>query len=104
MQSGAIAVLQNQVTVAEGWHGSSSFQVGSTLAATTYTPSVSTITLAADQYLQGVQTIEGDVNLVGSNILSGVSIFGVSGTATGGGGGSSWDGGTTFYQCASFVP
>lgn len=49
-------------------------------SATTYTPTTSDQTIAANQYLSGAQTIEGDANLVASNILSGVSIFGVSGT------------------------
>lgn len=48
-------------------------------AAATYTPGTSDQTIAANQYLSGAQTIEGDANLVASNILSGVSIFGVTG-------------------------
>lgn len=50
-------------------------------AAATYIPKVNTQTIAAGQYLSGVQTIKGDANLVGANIVSGKSIFGVSGTA-----------------------
>ena len=49
-------------------------------AAATYTPGTSDQTIAADQYLEGAQTIKGDVNLVAGNILSGVAIFGVTGT------------------------
>ena len=48
--------------------------------ATTYTPTTSDQTIAANLYLTGAQTIKGDANLVASNILSGVSIFGVAGT------------------------
>ena len=51
-------------------------------AAATYTPSTSNQTIASGQYLNGVQTIKGDSNLVASNIKSGVSIFGVSGSYT----------------------
>jgi hypothetical protein len=52
----------------------------STKAAATYTPTTSDQTIAADQYLTGVQTIKGDANLVAANILKDVSIFGVVGT------------------------
>lgn len=51
-----------------------------TKAAATITPGTSNQTIAAGTYLTGAQTISGDANLVGSNILSNVSIFGVSGT------------------------
>ena len=51
-------------------------------AAATYTPGTANQTIAAGQYLSGTQTIKGDANLVAGNILSGKSIFGVSGTAT----------------------
>lgn len=46
----------------------------------TYTPTTVAQTIAADQYLTGTQTIEGDSNLVSGNIKEGVSIFGVKGT------------------------
>lgn len=53
-----------------------------TQAAQTITPSTSDTTIAAGQFLTGAQTIKGDANLVGSNIKSGVSIFGVAGSLT----------------------
>lgn len=56
----------------------------STKSATTYTPSTSNQTISSGYYLTGTQTIQGDSNLVASNIKSGVSIFGVSGSYVGG--------------------
>ena len=55
-----------------------------TKQATTYTPSTSNQILSAGTYCTGAQTIKGDSNLVASNIKSGVSIFGVSGSYSGG--------------------
>ena len=49
-------------------------------AAATYTPGTSDQTISSGQYLSGDQTIEGDANLVGGNILKDVEIFGVTGT------------------------
>ena len=46
----------------------------------TYTPSTSTQTITAGKYLSGNQTISGDSDLIASNILSGKSIFDVTGT------------------------
>ena len=48
-------------------------------AAATYTPGTSDQTIQAGQYLAGAQTISGDANLVSSNILKNVTIFGVTG-------------------------
>ena len=56
-----------------------------TKSATIITPSTSDQTINSGVYLTGVQTIKGDANLVAGNIKSGVSIFGVTGTASGGG-------------------
>lgn len=51
-------------------------------AAATITPGTSNQTIAANQFLSGVQTIVGDPDLVAANIVSGKNIFGVAGTAT----------------------
>lgn len=51
-----------------------------TKAATIWTPKTTNQTISANTYLTGAQTIEGDSNLIASNIKSGVSIFGVAGT------------------------
>lgn len=51
--------------------------------AQTYTPGRSNQTIASGRYLSGTQTILGDSNLVSSNIVDGVSIFGVQGNADG---------------------
>lgn len=52
-------------------------------SAATYTPGTSDQTISAGQYLNGIQTIKGDANLIASNIKSGVTIFGVTGTYEG---------------------
>jgi hypothetical protein len=61
--------------------------------ATTYMPSTSNQTIASGTYLTGTQTIKGDVNLKAENIAEGVSIFGITGTHSGGSGGG--EGGIT---------
>ena len=57
-----------------------------TKTAETFTPTTTDQTIDAGQYLAGVQTIQGDANLLPENIASGVSIFGVTGTHQGGSG------------------
>ena len=69
-------------------------QPTATKAATTYTPTTSNQTIAAGTYCSGVQTIKGDANLKAENIAQGVSIFGVTGTHSGGGSGGGNSGGT----------
>ena len=49
-------------------------------SAQTYTPGTSDQTIGSGQYLSGTQTIKGYSNLVGRNILSGKTIFGVPGS------------------------
>lgn len=69
--------------VASGTAGNSSVSLTAsvtTKAAATYTPGTSNQEIASGTYLTGKQTISGDANLVGSNIVSGKSIFGVAGT------------------------
>lgn len=51
-----------------------------TKAAATITPTTTNQTIAAGTYLTGTQTIVGDADLIGSNILSTANIFGVQGT------------------------
>ena len=51
-----------------------------TKAAATYTPGTTAQTISANTYLTGAQTIQGDDDLVGSNIISTANIFGVQGT------------------------
>ena len=50
-------------------------------AAQTITPGTANKTIAANRFLTGVQTISGDKNLIGANIIRGKTIFGVAGTA-----------------------
>ena len=54
----------------------------------TITPTTTNQTIASGTYLTGTQTISGDSNLVAGNIKSGTTIFGVTGTYSGGGGSS----------------
>ena len=50
-------------------------------AAQTITPGTTNKSISSGRYLTGTQTIKGDANLKAANIKSGVSIFGVAGTA-----------------------
>ena len=72
-----------------------------TKAAATITPTTTDQTIASGTYLTGAQTIKGDANLVASNIVSGTTIFGVTGTATGGGGSGSGGNYTRTEICPS---
>ena len=55
----------------------------STQSAATYTPRTYPQSINSQRYLTGIQTIQGDANLLAENIKRGVSIFGVSGSYTG---------------------
>lgn len=88
-----VADLKGQITKLQGQltDQADSFTVGAVSStyigskvtkksAQTYTPGTSDQTIGSGQYLSGTQTIKGDSNLVGSNILSGKTIFGVPGS------------------------
>ena len=57
-----------------------------TLPKSTYTPSTVDQEIYPGTFLTGIVTIKGDANLKAENIVSGVSLFGVEGTAQTGGG------------------
>ena len=68
-----------------------------TQAAKTITPSTSNQTaVASGRYTTGTITVKGDSNLKAENIAKGISIFGVTGTHSGGGS----SGGNTEYEDA----
>lgn len=64
--------------------GSNTSQL-TTKAAATITPGTTNQTISSGTYLTGTQTISGDANLVAGNIKSGTTIFGVTGSYSGGG-------------------
>lgn len=71
--------------VSDGTAGNSAVSLTAsvtTKGATTYTPGTSDQTIASGTYLTAAQTIKGDANLVSGNIVAGVSIFSVQGSAT----------------------
>ena len=75
-----------KITPDSGYDGLSQVVVNAispTKGAQTYTPTTTNQTISSGRWLTGAQTIKGDANLVASNIKSGVSIFGVSGSYTG---------------------
>lgn len=75
--------------VSSGTAGNSNVSLSAsvtTKAAATITPTTTNQTIASGTYLTGTQTISGDANLVAGNIKSGTTIFGVTGSYTGGGG------------------
>ena len=74
------------ITPDSGYDGLSRVVVNAispTKGAQTYTPTTTDQTISSGLWLTGAQTIKGDANLVASNIKSGVSIFGVSGSHSG---------------------
>ena len=82
---------QQTVTPDSGYDGLTKVTVGAVSStyigskvtrksAQTYTPGTSNQTIGSGQYLSGTQTIKGDSNLVAGNIISGKTIFGVSGS------------------------
>lgn len=75
--------VNGSYTVPAGYHnGSGSItQALTTKGAQTYTPGTTDQTIAANQYLTGIQTIAGDADLVSANIKAGANIFGVAGNS-----------------------
>ena len=90
--SKTISVTPNVTTagyVSSGTAGNSAVSLTAsvtTKGAATITPGTTDQTISSGTYLTGTQTISGDADLVAGNIKSGVTIFNVLGTYTGGGG------------------
>ena len=94
-QIGLMGTASVQPTVHAGWVSSGTAETATVVVAAavptkssaTITPTTSDQTIASGTYLTGAQTIKGDANLVAGNIKKDVSLFGVTGTYEGGGGG-----------------
>ena len=72
--------------------------------AITITPgTIDQIAVPSGYYTGGAITIKGDANLVASNIVSGKSIFGVSGTASSGGGNTEVEDGLIIGELTSIT-
>lgn len=86
LQSKAVSITEAPTTVVpdSGYDGMSTVTVDiaaeSQIAATSYTPGTQAQTIAANKWLAGAQTIQGDANLLAANIKKGVSIFNVAGS------------------------
>ena len=90
--------------IASGTAGNSSVSLTAnvtTKGTATITPTTSNQTIASGTYLTGTQTISGDTNLVAGNIKSGTTIFGVTGTYSGGGGSLTVATKTTIHNATS---
>lgn len=77
--------------ISSGTAGNSSVSLTASIttkAAATITPTTSNQTIASGTYLTGIQTITGDTNLTAANIKKDISIFGVTGSYEGSGGGT----------------
>lgn len=74
--------------ISSGTAGNSSVSLTAsvtTKGTATITPGTTNQTISSGTYITGTQTISGDANLVAGNIKSGTTIFGVTGSYTGGG-------------------
>lgn len=86
-QTGLITAETQQVEGFVGEATKAASQQLPTQASQIITPGTTPQTIQANVYLTGAQTIQGDTNLVPENIKDGASIFGVTGTFSGDGGG-----------------
>lgn len=96
---------QQNVTPDSGYDGLSRVTVNAIQTETksaTPTAAAQTITPTSGKFLTSV-TVNGDADLVAGNIKSGVNIFGVTGTYTGGGGGTSIEPTTDTWQHNTYV-
>lgn len=76
----AAAFINTEGYLAQGSFAENSLQL-TTISGTTITPSTVTQTYgAANRYMLGTVTIQGDADLIPANIASGINIFGVTGT------------------------
>lgn len=74
-------ISNNVVTIQKGYiESNQQITVGTAKSAQTYTPGTINQIIAANSYLLEAQTILGDSNLIASNIKSGITIFGVTGS------------------------
>ena len=86
LQSKSVSITEAPTNVIpdSGYDGMSTVTVDiaaeSQIAATSYTPGTQAQTIAANKWLAGAQTIQGDANLVAANIKKGISIFNVAGS------------------------
>ena len=83
--TGKTAATASQILDGYAAFANGSNQINGTIAsraATSYNPTTYAQTIPKGLYLSGDQTINGDSNLVASNILKGKSIFGVAGNVT----------------------
>lgn len=86
LQSKSVSITEAPTNVVpdSGYDGMSTVTVDiaaeSQIAATSYTPGTQAQTIAANKWLAGAQTIQGDANLLAANIKKGISIFGVAGS------------------------
>lgn len=89
--SKSVSVTPNVTTsgyISSGTSGNSSVSLTAsvtTKGTATITPGTTNQTISSGTYLTGTQTISGDANLVAGNIKSGTTIFGVTGSYSGGG-------------------